>query len=42
MKLLKKATAAIALVALVSGLFTTGVSAANTAQLEAANYLANK
>jgi hypothetical protein len=42
MNLFKKAVAAIALVALTSGIFSTGVSAYSTAQLEAANALASK
>jgi Na+-translocating ferredoxin:NAD+ oxidoreductase RnfG subunit len=41
MNLLKKTTATIALVALVSGIFSTGVSANSTSQIEAANALAN-
>jgi len=40
MNLFKKATASVALVALVSGLFSTGVSAASGAQIDAANALA--
>jgi hypothetical protein len=40
MNLFKKAIAAIALFALLSGVFSTGVSAYSTAQVEAANYLA--
>jgi len=40
MNLFKRTTASVALVALVSGLFSTGVSAAYTA--DAANYLASK
>lgn len=40
MKLFKKATAVLALVTLVSGFYSTGVSAYSTAQLEAANALA--
>ncbi len=40
MNLFKKATASVALVALVSGLFSTGVSAASGAQTDAANTLA--
>jgi hypothetical protein len=42
MKMFKKAVASIALVTLVSGIFSTGVSAYSTAQLEAANDLAAK
>jgi len=42
MNLFKKTVASIALVALVSGIFSTGVSAYSTAQLEAANDLAAK
>ncbi len=41
MNLIRKITATAALVALVSGLFTTGVSAASTADIENANKLAN-
>lgn len=40
MKLLRKATATVALLALVSGYFSVGVNAYSTAQLEAANALA--
>ena len=40
MKLFRKATATVALVTLVSGIFSTGVSAYSTEQYEAANYLA--
>lgn len=42
MSLFKKTTAAVALVTLLSGLFTTWVSAYSTAQVTAANYLADK
>lgn len=42
MKLFNKATAVLALVTLVSGIFSTGVSAYSPAQLEAANALAAK
>lgn len=42
MNLFKKAIASLALVALVSGIFSTGVSAYSSAQLEAANDLAAK
>jgi hypothetical protein len=40
MKLFKKATAVLALVTLMSGIFSTGVSAYSTAQADAANVLA--
>ncbi len=40
MNLFKKTTATVALVALVSGIFSTGVSANSTSQIEAANALA--
>ena len=40
MNLFKKTTATIALVALVSGIFSTGVSANSTSEIEAANALA--
>lgn len=40
MNLFKKTTATLALVALLSGIFSTGVSAASTAEIEAANFLA--
>ncbi|NCO31911.1 hypothetical protein GW891_03875, partial [bacterium] len=40
MNLFKKTTAAIALVTLVSGIFSTGVSAYSTSEVEAANALA--
>lgn len=40
MNLFRKSTATVALVALVSGIFSTGVSAYSTAEVEAANYLA--
>ena len=40
MNLFKRTTAAVALVALVSGVFSTGVSAATTAEVDAANSLA--
>ncbi len=42
MNLFKKATASIALVALVSSVFSTGVSANSSSQIEAANALAAK
>lgn len=41
MNLFKKTTAAIALVTLVSGIFSTGVSAYSTSEVEAANALAD-
>ena len=40
MKLFRKATATVALVTLLSGIFSAGVSAYSTEQYEAANYLA--
>jgi len=40
MNLFKKATATLALVALVSGVFSTGVSAASNSEIDAANALA--
>lgn len=40
MNLFKKATATLALLGLLSWIFTTGVSAASTAEIDAANYLA--
>lgn len=42
MNLFKKATASVALVSLVSGVFSTGVAAMNLAEIEAATSLANK
>jgi hypothetical protein len=42
MNLFKKIAAAVALVALLSGIFSTGVSAYSTAEVEAANYLASE
>lgn len=42
MNLFKKTTAAVALVTLVSGIFSTGVSAYSNAEVEAANYLAGE
>ena len=41
MNLFKKTTASIALVALVSGIFSTGVSASSSSEIEAANALAD-
>jgi hypothetical protein len=42
MNLFKKTIATVALLALVSGLFSTGANAYSQAQVEAANYLASK
>lgn len=42
MNLFKKAIASLAIVSLLSGVFSVGVSANSTAQLEAANDLAAK
>lgn len=42
MNLFKRTTASVALVALVSGIFSTGVAAASTSEIEAANMLASK
>jgi len=42
MNLFKKTTASIALVTLVSGIFSTGVSANSSTEIEAANALADK
>jgi hypothetical protein len=42
MNLFKKATASVALVSLVSGVFSSGVAAMNLAEIEAATSLANK
>jgi hypothetical protein len=40
MNLFKKSAAVVALLTLVSGLFSTGVNAYSPAQLDAANFLA--
>jgi Na+-translocating ferredoxin:NAD+ oxidoreductase RnfG subunit len=42
MNLFKKSAAVVALLTLVSGLFSTGTNAYSQAQIEAANYLASQ